>query len=286
MRIDLHCHSCCSDGSDTPAELMNKAAAAGLDVVAITDHDNTAGWAEASSSLPPGLTLVPGAEFSTQIIRPDGRPKGVHLLGYLFDPTDPTIVAEQSRIRTNREERGLAIVAKLIDAGVRITPEQVLDAAAGAPVGRPHIARVLCDTALVGSIQQAFDQYLELPQFKVAKANTDIDIAITMIKVAGGVSILAHPWSRGGDEVITPTKLRALQDVGLNGVEVNHPDHDRDARQGLSRIASELDLIVTGSSDYHGKNKLLLLGQETTSVESLDRIIAASSGVTVPVVAP
>ncbi len=131
-----------------------------------------------------------------------------------------------------------------------INRQQVLNTAANAPVGRPHIARTMVDSAVVNSIKQAFDDYLERPEFKVIKPNTDLDLAITMIKAAGGVAVLAHPWARGGRDYLTATRLRALQETGLDGIEVDHPDHDAEARAKLTVTAEDLNLIVTGSSDY------------------------------------
>jgi predicted metal-dependent phosphoesterase TrpH len=281
--IDLHAHSTASDGTDTPAELMQAAVAAGLDVVAITDHDNTMGWAPALAARPAELTVIRGAEFSTLVRNPDRR-TSVHLLGYLFDPGHRAIVDEQGRLREERLHRGLAIVQRMVAAGVPITAEQVLTIAAGAPVGRPHIGRALVDAGVVESVDQAFAMHLSgRGPFYVPKADTDLPTAIAMITAAGGVSVIAHPRARSERRVLTAEYLAELAGLGLGGLEVDHPDHDEQDRVDLRTIAGRLGLLTTGSSDYHGTNKVLRLGQERTDPDVLARMIEATNGITEPV---
>lgn len=281
--IDLHAHSTASDGTDTPAELMQAAAAAGLDVVAITDHDNTMGWAPAVEARPPGLTLIRGAEFSTSVPLGERR-VSVHLLGYLFDPAHRAIVKEQARLREERLHRGLAIVERMVAAGVPITADRVLGFAAGAPVGRPHIGRALVEAGVVDSVDQAFAMHLSgRGPYYVPKADTDLPAAIAMITAAGGVSVIAHPRGRGERRVLTGEYLAVLTRLGLGGLEVDHPDHDESARTELRGIADTLGLLTTGSSDYHGTNKVLRLAQESTDPDTLTRIIEMSNGITEPV---
>ncbi|MBM9465807.1 PHP domain-containing protein [Nakamurella leprariae] len=286
MRIDLHTHSDRSDGTDPPADLVRAAVAAGLDVLAVTDHDTTGGWAAVEEARPAGLTVIRAAEFSTQDPlggSPDGRPVSVHLLGYLFDADDPVIVAEHRRLQAARLRRGTAIVDKMVAAGVPITNDQVLTIAAGAPVGRPHIGRALVQAGVVSSVTEAFSGYLAgRGPYYVPKPDTDLATAVRMIAAAGGVSVLAHPRGRGERRVLTPERIEQLQRLGLSGLEVDHPDHDEAARDELRAIADDLGLITTGSSDYHGTNKTIRLGQETTAPAQLARIVAASSGVTPP----
>ena len=283
MLIDLHAHSTASDGTDTPAELMQAAAAAGLDVVAITDHDNTMGWAPALAARPPELTVIRGAEFSTSAPLGDRR-VSVHLLGYLFDPEHHAIVDEQARLRQERLHRGLAIVDRMVAAGVPITAERVLQIADGAPVGRPHIGRALVEAGVVESVDQAFAMHLSgRGPYYVPKADTDLPTAIGMITAAGGVSVIAHPRGRGERRVLTAEYLAQLARLGLAGLEVDHPDHDPADRAELRAIAADLGLLTTGSSDYHGTNKVLRLGQESTDPDVLHRIIGASNGITTPV---
>ncbi len=282
MRIDLHAHSAASDGTDPPAALIGLAFEAGLDVVAITDHDTTAGWAAAAAARPEALTLIRGAEFSTHI-EMNGRRRSVHLLGYLFDPDDAVIVAEQSRLVAERLHRGLAIVARMVADGIPISEEQVLDIAAGAPVGRPHIGRALVAAGQVSTVTEAFQSLLAGGgRYYVPKDDTELPTAIRMIADAGGASVIAHPRGRAEYTVLDRNRIGDLKDAGLTGLEVDHPDHDAAERAELADIAAELDLVPTGSSDYHGSNKVLRLGQETTDPESLARLIAATSGATVP----
>ncbi|AZI58122.1 PHP domain-containing protein [Nakamurella antarctica] len=280
MRIDLHSHSSSSDGTETPAELMASAGRAGLDVIGITDHDTTSGWDAAEQALPTGMALMRGTEFSTEIAQPNGRPASIHLLGYLFDPSNPTIVQEHIRLRQERMDRGLRIVEKMVRDGIDISAEQVLEIASGAPVGRPHIGRALKQAGLVESVHEAFATYLRGDgPYYVHKADTDLETAIAMIAAAGGVSVIAHPRSREAAAVLGREKLRSLAAQGLDGIEVFHPDHDEAARTELAALAEELDLIPTGSSDFHGTNKTLRLGQDLTPEKSLQRIVSASSGV-------
>ena len=283
MLIDLHTHSTASDGTDSPAELIAAASAAGLDVVAITDHDNTAGWAPALDARPEHLTVIRGAEFST-LASTSSWPVSVHLLGYLFDPAHPAIVTEQTRLREERRQRGMAIVRKMIAAGIPITEAQVMAIAAGAPVGRPHIGQALMAAGVVTSVDQAFARHLSgRGPYYVPKADTDLPTAIAMIAAAGGVSVIAHPRGRGEYRALTYDYIKELAGVGLGGLEVDHPDHSPAERDELRSIANRLGLLVTGSSDYHGSNKVLRLGQERTDPEVLAALVAATSGVTAPV---
>jgi predicted metal-dependent phosphoesterase TrpH len=285
MRIDLHTHSKRSDGTDTPAELLSAAVAAGLDVVAVTDHDTTAGWTVAAAARPTSLTLVRGTEFSTQTVV-GGRPVSVHLLGYLFDSDDATVVAEHTRLQEARLTRGMAITDRLVAAGVPISQEQVLQIAAGAPIGRPHIGRALVDAGVVDSVTEAFGSYLAgRGPYYVPKPDTDLDAAVAMVRAAGGVPVLAHARARGERRALTAERIAALRELGLAGVEVDHPDHDETDRAELRAIAERLELVVTGSSDYHGTNKEIRIGQETTDPRQLERLVAASSGAT-PLLGP
>jgi predicted metal-dependent phosphoesterase TrpH len=283
MLIDLHTHSTASDGTDSPAGLMAAASAAGLDVVAITDHDTTLGWEPALTARPAGLTVIRGAEFST-LAHTQSWPVSVHLLGYLFDPDHRAVVAEQARLREERLHRGMAIVRKMVSAGIPITEAQVMAIADGAPVGRPHIGRALVAAGVVTSVDEAFASYLAgRGPYYVPKADTDLPTAIGMITAAGGVSVIAHPRGRGEYHALTFEYIKELADLGLGGLEVNHPDHSPAEREELRSIAERLGLLTTGSSDYHGHNKVLRLGQETTGPEVLGALVERSNGVTLPV---
>lgn len=276
--IDLHTHSTASDGTDSPAELMAAAEDAGLTVVALTDHDTTGGWAAAQEARPDGLALVRGAEFSTRA-RAGDRVASVHLLGYLFDPDDPAIVAEQERLRQERLHRGVAIVERMVAAGLPISVTRVLDIAGNAPVGRPHIGRALVDAGVVDSVDAAFASLLSgRGPFYVPKVDTDLERAVELIGAAGGVSVIAHCRARGERRVLTAQRIGELAEAGLTGLEIDHPDHDAAARAELTEIAGKYHLVSTGSSDYHGHNKKLRLGQETTAPASLQALVAATSG--------
>ncbi len=284
MFIDLHTHSDASDGTDTPTELVLGAAAAGLDVVAITDHDTTGGWAEAAAARPPSLTLIRGSEFSTQVSA-GGYAHSIHLLGYLFDPQDPAVVQEQARLKAERRRRGLAIVQRMVEGGLPITAGQVLDIAGNAPVGRPHIGRALVAAGVVSSVDEAFASHLSgRGPYYVKKVDTDLQLAVAMITAAGGASVIAHPRGRGESRALSAELIGELAGIGLTGLEVDHPDHNETERAELRGIAARYGLLTTGSSDYHGHNKKLVLGQESTAPEVLEALIAATSGVTEPLV--
>jgi predicted metal-dependent phosphoesterase TrpH len=285
MTIDLHTHSDFSDGTDSPARLMAAAQQAGLTTVAITDHDTTAGWKVAERDRPDHLTLVRGAEWSTHLVAGGDR-VSVHLLAYLFDPADRALAAELDRLRADRAERGMAIVDRLVADGIPITREQVRDIAGNAAIGRPHIGRALVTTGLVASVTEAFATYLSWrgPYF-VRKEDTDLHAAIGLVRGAGGVPVIAHPRSRGAARMLDEAVLAELRDDGLAGIEVDHPDHTPTARAELRAIANRLGLIGTGSSDYHGANKALRIGQDRSSEAALAAIVAASSGAT-PLLGP
>ncbi|HYQ64830.1 PHP domain-containing protein [Actinophytocola sp.] len=283
MRIDLHTHSTVSDGTDTPAELVANAAAAGLDVLAITDHDTTAGWAEAEASLPPGLSLVRGAELSC--VSPDGRGGHctVHLLAYLFDPDARAVVSEYARARAERRGRLAKIADRMAADGFPVSGESLLAAIPeGSTAGRPHLAMALIRAGVVSSVDEAFARFLnDRGRYYLPSSRTPIEAALEMIQAAGGVTVLAHAFATHRGPTVTADVIKELAGLGLGGVEVNHPDHDEDARKRLRRLADELGLITTGSSDYHGTNKVIGLGQETTDPDQLAEIASRATGVAV-----
>lgn len=283
-RIDLHTHSTASDGTDRPAELVAVAAAAGVDVLAITDHDTTAGWAEAAAALPPGMRLLRGAEFSC--VSPTGRGDrdvAVHLLGYQFDPEHPAIMAEQTRLRAERVERLHRMTEKMAADGYPVDPEMVFALIPdGASAGRPHLARALVAAGVVGSVSEAFATllYNGSPYF-VPKSDTPVRTAIDMVRSAGGFAVFAHPLARRRGRVVEPSVIAELAAAGLAGVEVDHPDHAPEDRKLLRGVAADAGLVVTGSSDYHGTNKITPIALETTAVESLEQLLDVTTGVEV-----
>ncbi|MFF9767293.1 PHP domain-containing protein [Streptomyces sp. NPDC053086] len=275
MRIDLHCHSTASDGTDTPAELVRNAAAAGLDVVALTDHDTTRGYAEAIAALPEGLTLVTGAELSCRV---DGV--SMHLLAYLFDPEEPALLAERELVRDDRVPRAKGMIAKLNALGVPVTWEQVDRIAAGGSVGRPHVATALVELGVVPTVSDAFtEEWLaDGGRAFVAKHETDPFEAIRLVKAAGGVCVFAHPAAAKRGRTVPEPRIAEMAEAGLDGIEVDHMDHDLDARARLRGLAKESGLLVTGSSDYHGSRKTVALGAYTTDPEVYGEITRRATG--------
>ncbi len=278
-RIDLHTHSTASDGTLDPAELVRAAAEAGLDVVAITDHDTTAGWEPALRALPPGLRLVRGAELSCRWYGAQ-PPLPLHLLAYLFDPDAPELVAELARVRAARVERGERIVALLRADGIDVSWPEILAGAGGGTVGRPHIAQALIRAGLVATTTEAFGPDWLGERYRLPKEDIDVFQAVQLIRAAGGVPVFAHPRATRRGRIAPDTLIGELAGVGLAGLEADHEDHSPAERAHVHGLAAELGLLVTGSSDFHGTHKTVRLGAFTTSPEAYERIVAASSGVT------
>ena len=279
-RIDLHTHSTASDGTDTPADLVATAHAAGVGVLAITDHDTTAGWADAAAARPRDMVLVRGAEFSTR--SPDGRGGTVtaHLLGYLFDPAAAEIVAEQERLRSSRRDRVRAMGERMAAGGLPIDADALLARLSpDSPAGRPHLAQVLVDAGVVGSVGEAFTEILHRDgPYYVEKEDTPIATAVAMIRAAGGVAVFAHPFARTRGPCVEASVLRDLAREGLAGVEIDHPDHVAEDRATLRALADEEGLLVTGSSDYHGTNKTTAIAAETTAPAVFEALVERSTG--------
>jgi predicted metal-dependent phosphoesterase TrpH len=275
VRIDLHTHSTASDGTDTPAELVLAAAAAGLDVIALTDHDSTRGHAEAIRALPEGLTLVPGAELSCR-----WHGISMHMLAYLFNPEEPGLLAERELVRDDRVPRAHAMVDKLRELGVPITWEQVARIAGDGSVGRPHIATALVELGVVDSVSDAFtpDWLADGGRAYVEKHATDPFEAIRLVEAAGGVTVFAHPAASQRGRTVPESVIADLAAAGLDGIEVDHMDHDQATRARLRGVAGELGLLVTGSSDYHGSRKTCVLGENTTDPEVYGEIIRRGTG--------
>jgi 3',5'-nucleoside bisphosphate phosphatase len=273
VRIDLHTHSRASDGTDTPGDLVREARAAGLDVVALTDHDAMSGWAEAQQAADEvGITLVPGLEVSTAY-----HHRGVHLLGYLPDPAHPPLVAALDRILAGRTARTPAIVDALRRHGIGITEEDVRREAGGSvAAGRPHVADALVRLGVAADRTQAFDELLNPGRPGYAnRYAAPLEEMVPIITAAGGVTVIAHPWGRSGRSVLDVDDFALLKDLGLAGIEVDHQDHDAATRAELRGIARDLDLVVTGSSDHHGLGKIDHdLGVNTTDPEQYERLMS------------
>lgn len=275
MRIDLHAHSTASDGSQRPADVIAAAAGAGLDVVALTDHDTTEGWSEAFEAAgPAGVAVVPGMEISCKV-----RGISVHLLSYLHDPTDPQLRAELALTRDDRVGRARRMVAR-IAADFPLSWDDVLEhVAEGATVGRPHIADAMVARGLVGSRDEAFETTLHRnsPYFVPHYAPLAAD-AVRLVVAAGGVPVMAHPRAGRRGRVVTDDDIAELADAGLIGIEADHPDHTPDEREAVRALAARLGLLVTGSSDYHGPLRPNRLGRFTTDPAVFEAIVAAGRG--------
>lgn len=272
--IDLHVHSTASDGTQPPAELVRAAAAAGLDVVALTDHDSTAGWAEASAAAAvAGVQVLPGVEISCRL---DGV--GVHLLGYLIDPDHPGLRAELDATRDDRVHRARRMV-QLIAVDHALTWDDVLaQVPDGATVGRPHLADALIARGHVVDRDEAFARILHSrgPYHVPHRAPDAVD-AVRLVRSAGGVAVMAHPLAARRGRVVTDDAIGRLADAGLAGLEADHPDHLPAERGHLRHLARDLGLLVTGSSDYHGSGKPNRLGQETTTPDTLEALLSLAA---------
>jgi predicted metal-dependent phosphoesterase TrpH len=271
--IDLHAHSSISDGTEPPAGLVAAAVAANLSAVAITDHDTLAGWPEArKAAARTGIRLIPGLELSCQV-----GPVSVHLLAYWLDPDDQVLQDELAKIRTGRGGRLPAMLAGLAAAGVDITEAQVATAAGTAvSLGRPHVADAMVTAGYVADRQEAFDRYLrEGKPGYVSRYSPELRHAIALVRSAGGVPVIAHPWGRSSKPVLTRALLSDLARSGLAGLEARHLDHDRAAEAELTKLAGDLGLLVTGGSDWHGVGKVdHPLGARTTD----SRVLAELAG--------
>lgn len=269
-RIDLHTHSRASDGTTTPADLVREAAAAGLDVVALTDHDTTAGWDEAAQALSPGVRLVRGAEISCVA---DGI--SLHLLAYLFDPHDAALAARLAQVRASRDGRARAMVDALAADGHPVSWDQV-EALAGGTVGRPHVGQALVDAGLVRDLDEAFtpDWIGTRGRYWVGKQDLPVLEAIALVRAAGGRTVFAHPGASARGRTVGDDVVAAMAAAGLDGLEVDHVDHTQDAREHLRRLAAELDLLVTGASDFHGERKTVRLGENLTTEQAFEALVS------------
>jgi 3',5'-nucleoside bisphosphate phosphatase len=272
MRIDLHTHSAVSDGTDTPAELVEKARAVGLDVVALTDHDTFDGLDEAAAAGERvGIQVVRGMELSCS-----RHGSSVHVLAYGADPASTGLSAEMALVRDGRLGRLAGVLAKLAALGVPVSEAEVMAQVGTSPsIGRPHIADALIEAGHVRDRQEAFDRFLaDGGPAHVHRYTIEVERGIDLVHKAGGIAVIAHPWGRGRERLLPASAIQALvRDHGLDGIEVDHQDHDADIRRRLHTLADSLGLLPTGSSDYHGTGKLDHdLGCNTTDPEVFDEI--------------
>jgi len=279
VAIDLHTHSTASDGTEAPSVVVERAVEAGLTTVALTDHDTTLGWAQASDAARAhGIRLVPGIEVSCS-----RWGKSIHLLAYLPDPDDADLVADLARARVSRDTRLDRMVALMAADGIPVTLESVrAEVEDGATAGRPHIADALVTAGVVDHRDEAFAQWLgnDSPYY-VSHYAPDPVRAIGLVRAAGGVPVIAHPWSCTRGRVVGDALVEELAGAGLAGLEVHHRDHTPQDVRHLTALARSLDLLVTGSSDYHGEGKLNRLGENTTAPEVLEAIVGLASGAAV-----
>jgi 3',5'-nucleoside bisphosphate phosphatase len=278
LRIDLHTHSTASDGTDTPAQVMAMAVAAGLDVVALTDHDTERGWAEAMEAAPEfHIKLVRGMEITTSDLAPveGARPINVHLLSYLHDPGNPELAGILAETRENRDSR-LKLMADKLAEDFPITWDDVVEQAKGKTAGRPHLADALIACGVFTHRDQAFATVLApTSKYYERYESPRTSEMISVVRAAGGVPVLAHPGapSRGG--VLSNERIAVMLEAGLMGLEVYHREHDAATVERLRALAEELGLLITGSSDYHGRGKENRLGENTTTPQVYEQIVEA-----------
>ncbi|OIQ76191.1 hypothetical protein GALL_421350 [mine drainage metagenome] len=282
MRIDLHTHSTISDGTLTPTQLMSAAAAAGIDVIGLTDHDTTAGWNEAIAalaSLHRRVALAPGAEISC--LTDDSI--SVHLVGLLFDRGNTDLAATLAITRDDRIPRMHAMVERLSIAGINVTFADVeRQLAPGATLGRPHLADAMVALQIVEDRAEAFDRFLNNDSpFYVSHMSPSPIEAIRLVKAAGGVAVLAHPGASARGDCVDEAAIAAMARAGLDALEVDHRDHSEQTRVQLRALAGELNLLVTGSSDFHGTGKLNVLGENLTSAVVWEELLSRATGMAV-----
>lgn len=255
--------------------MIRRAAEAGLDVVALTDHDTLAGQREAASALPPGMVLLPGAELSCRL---EGH--SLHLLAYLFDPENDLLVGELAEIRESRLFRARAMVDKLVRLGVPVSWEQVSEIGGGGVVGRPHIARAMIEAGVVASIEEAFTPDWLGPggPAYVSRYALDPVRAIRLVSAAGGVTVLAHPRGITRGWQVPDDVIADLARAGLTGVEVNHPQQDEQERVRLTELARTLGLVISGGSDDHGALTGFRIGSETAPEGSYEELVGHATG--------
>jgi 3',5'-nucleoside bisphosphate phosphatase len=268
--IDLHLHSTASDGTDPPAEVIEAAAAAGVNVVALTDHDSAAGWPASSVAAQRlGVTLVPGAEISCQ-----SGGIGVHILAYLYDPDNAALLEETTRTRRDRLDRAQRMVQRM-SRDLDITWADVLEhVGPAATVGRPHLADALVAMGVVGSRDEAFATLLHARSpYYLPHYSPDAENIVRLVLAAGGVPVMAHPRAGRRGRIVSLNDIADLASAGLAGLEVDHRDNAEEDRRVLRELARDLDLLTTGSSDYHGTGKQNRIAENTTAPEVLEKII-------------
>lgn len=268
--IDIHTHTTCSDGTDSPLALVKKAAASGITLLGLADHDTTSGWQEAIDAIHGDLALALGAEVSC--LTESGV--AVHMLGLLFDGADQEMQTLLADSRDTRIPRMKKMIENLQGAGYEITLEDVQACTPeGATVGRPHLADALVARKIVKSRDEAFTSLLNNDSpFYVTHLSPTPEDSIRAIRKAGGVAVIAHPYASRRGQIIDESTFASMVDAGLNGIEVFHRDHSEEERNRLIEVARSLNLVMTGASDYHGTGKLNQLGENTTLPAEWERL--------------
>ena len=276
MRIDLHAHSNVSDGTQAPGEVMASAAEAGLDVVALTDHDSTDGWAEAAPAARGlGVAMVPGMEISCRT----REGISVHLLSYLHDPAHPGLLEEITKAKDARFTRAERMVSLLAEDYPLSWDDVIHHVAPGATLGRPHIADALVAAGVVADRTEAFDSILTShSRYFVQHYAPDPAFAVELVRAAGGVPVFAHPVASARGRIVGERTYQEMIDAGLAGLEIYHRDNPEEGRVFLRKLADRHGLLVTGSSDYHGAGKPNRLGENLTSPEEFTRIEEQGTG--------
>ncbi|WP_309105925.1 PHP domain-containing protein [Arthrobacter sp.] len=276
MRIDLHAHSNVSDGTETPAVVMQAAAAAQLDAIALTDHDSTDGWAQAAdAAVVAGVAFVPGIEISCRT----AKGISVHLLSYLHDPAHPGLMEEITKAKDARLTRAEHMVTLLAEDYPLTWDDVIHHVAPGATLGRPHIADALVAAGVVSDRSEAFSSILtSRSRYFVQHYAPDPAVAVELVRAAGGVPVFAHPVASARGRIVGEQTYQEMIDAGLAGLEIEHRDNPEEGRRFLRRLAERHDLLVTGSSDYHGTGKPNLLGENLTAPDVLVRIEEMGTG--------
>lgn len=279
MKIDLHAHSNVSDGTEAPAAVMAAAAAAGLDVIALTDHDSTDGWAEAArAAVENGVALVPGMEISCRT----EQGISVHLLSYLHDPAHAGLLEEITKAKDARLTRAERMVTLLAEDYPLSWDDVIHHVAPGATLGRPHIADALVAAGVVSDRSEAFTSILTShSRYFVQHYAPEPALAVELVRAAGGVPVFAHPVASSRGRVVGERTYREMIDAGLAGLEVDHRDNSEEGREFLRGLAARHGLLITGSSDYHGTGKPNRLGEYLTAPEVFAQIEELGTGTAV-----
>ena len=276
MRIDLHTHSNVSDGTLTPVQVIEAASDAELDVVALTDHDAISGWSLAApAAAAVGITFVPGVELSCRWYGVEPAIP-LHMLAYYIDPDHAGLAAEMARVREARERRAERIVELMRADGIDVTWDEVLAYAGGGTVGRPHLARALIRRGLAATVSDAFVPSMLGERWRLPKEDTDVFTALDLVRDAGGVPVFAHPRATRRGRVVPDELIVQMAARGLFGLEADHADPSPQQREEARGLAVSLGLVVTGSSDFHGANKTVVLGANMTAPGVFEQIRAAA----------